>query len=84
MKNELNLDSTPTTDMGEQVEETPQEAPSEPIQPKASVVSTPVTIGSLQPAKPQPKGSLVVNSSALHGASTVRFLCDCDCSRPSR
>ena len=84
VKNELNLDSTPTTDMGEQSEEVPQEAPTEPIQPKASVVSAPVTIGSLQPAKPQPKGNLVVNSSTLHGASAVRFVCGCDYSHPSR
>lgn len=73
MKNELNLDSTPTADMGEQSEEVPQETPAEPIQPKASVVSAPVTIGSLQPAKPQPKGNLVVNSSTLHGASVPSF-----------
>ena len=84
VKNELNLDSTPTTDMGEQSEEVHQEAPAVPIQPKATMVSTPVTIGSLQPAKPQPKGNLVVNSSTLHGASVVRFVCRCDCSRPSR
>lgn len=84
VKNELNLDSTPTADMGEQSEEVPQETPAEPIQPKASVVSAPVTIGSLQPAKPQPKGNLVVNSSTLHGASVVRFVYCCDCSHPSR
>ena len=67
VKNELELDNTPTTDMGEYTEETPKEEVPVVEKPKpAPVVSAPVRIGGGEaPVKPQPKGNLVVNTAML-------------------
>ena len=67
VKNELQLDSTPSADMGEYTEESPKAEVPAVEQPKpAPLVSSPVRIGGGEaPAKPQPKGNLVVNASML-------------------
>ena len=79
VKNELQLDSTPSADMGEYAEETPKVEAPVVEQPKpAPVVSSPVRIGGGEaPAKPQPKGNLVVNASMLQTpkATTVSLFC---------
>ena len=66
MKKELNLESTPTTDMGESAEESPEEVKQEssPTQPTPMSSSAAIRI-SEPPAKVQPKGNLVVNPTIL-------------------
>ena len=81
MKKELNLESTPTTDMGESAEESPEEVKleSSPTQPTPMSSSAAIRI-SEPPAKVQPKGNLVVNPTILREptVTTVWIMTVCD------
>lgn len=80
VKKELNLESTPTTDMGESAEESPEEVNHEVVSKQPTPVSNAPAILTSEPPKPQPKGNLVVNPTMLREPSvtTVLILSVCE------